>query len=235
MVRSQEEAAEIALGIFRETLVSGGRVFGFATGATPEKTYEALVASDLDFSQSIGINLDEYYGLPSSHPQSYAYFMEEKLYSKKPFRNTFIPDGTNTEGECERYDEVLARWPRNLQVLGIGVNGHIGFNEPRTGFETTTRLVELTRETIEANKRFFESAEDVPRQAYSMGIKSILEARKIVLMAFGERKAEAVKAMIDGPVTEEVPASVLQRHPDVTVIMDRAAASEWKKGWRGVS
>ncbi|MBG9985037.1 glucosamine-6-phosphate deaminase [Aerococcaceae bacterium DSM 111022] len=237
IVDSQEEAAQIALDIFRETLDDGGRVFGFATGSTPEKTYEALVKSDLDFSEAIGVNLDEYFGLPSSHPQSYAQFMKEHLYSKKEFQNAFIPNGMNKDvaSEIEKYDRILERNPRDLQLLGIGVNAHIGFNEPGTKFDTTTQLVELTDETINANKRFFESVEDVPTEAYSMGIKSIYDAKRIILMAFGENKASAIKAMIDGPVMEDVPASILQRHPNVTVILDQEAASEWQQPAEGAS
>ncbi|MBG9988406.1 glucosamine-6-phosphate deaminase [Aerococcaceae bacterium DSM 111176] len=229
IVNNQDEAGQIALEIFEETLDHGGRVFGFATGSTPETTYDAIVKSDLDFSKSIGINLDEYYGLPSTHPQSYAQFMREKLYAHKSFQNAFIPNGMNKnpESEKEKFDQILENYPRDLQLLGIGVNAHIGFNEPGTAFDTTTQLVDLTDETINANKRFFESIEDVPRQAYSMGIKSILDAKKIILMAFGKEKASAIKAMIDGPVTEDVPASILQQHPNVTVILDHEAASEW--------
>lgn len=226
--KNAEEAAETVETIFAETLKEGNEVFGLATGSTPETTYARLVDSDLDFSNATAINLDEYYGLESDHPQSYAYFMDEHLFSKKPFKHTYIPNGTadDAQAEIDHYNKLLAENPRDLQILGIGTNGHIGFNEPGTDFASKTQLVDLTDETIEANQRFFEKREDVPKKAFSMGIDSILDADHIVLMAFGENKADAVKAMIEGPVTEDLPASILQKHNNVTVILDEAAASK---------
>lgn len=222
-----KEASQKAYDVFKEALNNGSKVFGLATGSTPETLYDIMVQSDIDFTQSTSINLDEYYGLAGDHPQSYNYFMNEHLFNKKPFRANYLPDGKNTDSanEVERYNQIIADNPIDLQLLGIGGNGHIGFNEPGTDFNERTQLVDLAPETIEANKRFFESANDVPSKAYSMGIASILESKTILLLAFGEGKAEAVKGMVEGPVTNDLPASALQNHDNVIVIVDKAAAS----------
>lgn len=205
-------------------------VFGLATGSTPEPMYEEIRNSDLDFTNDVSINLDEYVGLESDHPQSYNYFMQNHLFSEKPFKKTYLPDGTKDPEEMTKeYDQIIEDNPIDIQVLGIGGNGHIGFNEPGTSFDVTTRKVELAPETIEANKRFFESEDDVPRYAYSMGIQSIMQSKKIILMAFGEAKADAINKAINGPVTEDLPASVLQNHDDVTVIVDEEAAKYLEK------
>ncbi|UPQ86080.1 glucosamine-6-phosphate deaminase [Ignavigranum ruoffiae] len=225
---SKEEASKAAFDLFKETIENNPQAtFGLATGSTPEPLYQLLRESDLDFSQATALNLDEYYGLSADHPQSYAYFMKEQLFDHKPFKETFIPQGdqANVEEETARYDQVLAEHPIDLQILGVGNNAHIGFNEPGSSFDATTRCVDLTDTTIQANKRFFDSAEDVPTKAYSMGIKSIMDAKKIILLAFGENKAQAVKDMIEGPVTTDVPASILQEHPQVAVFLDKEAAS----------
>lgn len=222
-----QEASQKAFEVFQEALANNAKVFGLATGSTPEALYEIMVNSDIDFTDSISVNLDEYYGLAGDHAQSYNYFMNEHLFNKKPFKANYLPDGTNTDSdaEVERYNKILAANPVDLQLLGIGGNGHIGFNEPGTDFNGHTQLVDLAPSTIEANKRFFASAEDVPSKAYSMGIASILESKQILLLAFGEGKAEAVKGMVEGPVTNELPASALQNHDNVIVIVDKAAAS----------
>lgn len=222
-----KEASQKAYEVFQESLNSGSKVFGLATGSTPEKLYDIMVQSDIDFTQATSINLDEYNGLAGDHPQSYYFFMNEHLFNEKPFKNNYLPNGMNTDAaaEVERYNQILADNPVDLQLLGIGGNGHIGFNEPGTDFNGLTQLVDLAPETIEANKRYFESASDVPSKAYSMGIASILESKQILLLAFGEGKAEAVKGMIEGPVTNNLPASALQNHDNVTVILDKAAAS----------
>lgn len=221
-----EEASQKAFEFFKEAIDDNAKVFGLATGSTPEKLYQLLRESDIDFSESVSINLDEYYGLPSNHPQSYHYFMQEQLFNDKAFQASYLPDGNNedVEAEIEHYDNLLNDYPIDLQILGIGTNGHIGFNEPGTSFDSQTQLVDLTNETIEANKRFFESADDVPRQAISMGIGSIMQAKEIILMAFGDNKAQAIKDTVQGPVTEAVPASILQKHPNVHLILDKKAA-----------
>ena len=153
--------------------------------------------------------------------------MDKHLFSKKPFKETFIPNGlaTDVEAELARYNALLDEHPIDLQILGIGQNAHIGFNEPGSSRETKTQLVDLTDSTIQANARFFDSVEDVPIQAFSMGLASIMQSKHILLLAFGESKAQAVKDMIEGPITEDVPASLLQEHPNVTVYLDSAAAS----------
>lgn len=229
-VENDVEGGKIAFEILKEEIKNGAKVLGLATGSTPETFYQEIVQSDLDLSDMTSINLDEYIGLDKDDDQSYHYFMNEKLFNKKPFKNNYLPNGKtdDLEKECERYDAVIADNPIDLQILGIGQNAHIGFNEPGTDFSATTHVVDLTDSTINANKRNFDSVEDVPTQAVSMGIGSIMQSKKIVLMAYGEDKAEAIKNMIEHEVTEDVPASILQNHENVTVIVDEAAASKLK-------
>ena len=218
-----DAASDKAFDFFVQALATGPKTFGLATGSTPEALYQRLVESDLDFSQSVSVNLDEYYGLSSDHPKSYHYFMHQHLFQHKPFKHSYLPDGDQTDSD---YNQVLADNPIDLQILGIGSNGHIGFNEPGAPFDGLTQLVDLTPSTIEANKRFFDRVEDVPTQAYSMGIASIMAAKKIILMAYGEKKADAIYGLVEGPVTPDLPASILQRHPDVTLLLDKAAAAK---------
>lgn len=225
------EAGKAAFEIIKQGMANGAKVLGLATGSTPVTMYQAMVASDVDFSQMTSVNLDEYVGMAPDNKQSYRYFMQSHLFDKKPFKETFVPNGLakDSDEETKRYNKVIADHPIDIQVLGIGRNGHIGFNEPGSPFDAETRKVPLTQSTIDANARFFTSEDDVPRYAYSMGIKSILKSKKILLLAFGENKADAVQKMVEGPVTNQVPASVLQNHPDVTVIVDKAAASKLSK------
>lgn len=227
-VKDQIEGGKVGAQVFADALANGAQVFGLATGSSPISIYDTITASDMDFSDKISVNLDEYKGIAGTHEQSYRYFMNEHFFSKKPFKESFVPDGLNSDGDAEaaRYDAILEKYPRDLQILGLGRNGHIGFNEPGTSFESTTHEVDLTESTIEANARFFTNKEEVPKQAYSMGIKSIMGAKQILVVAYGANKADAVKAMIDGPVSEDVPASVLQKHANVIVILDEAAASK---------
>ena len=227
-VKDANEGGKKAFEIIKDGMENGVKVLGLATGSTPETLYKEMTTSDLDFSDMTSVNLDEYVGLDGSDDQSYRYFMNDHLFNKKPFKETFVPNGKaeDLEAECKRYDEVIAEHPLDLQVLGIGRNGHIGFNEPGTPFDVTTHVVELTESTIEANKRYFDKVEDVPTHALSMGIGSIMQSKKILLMAFGTDKADAIKGMIDGEVTVDLPASVLQNHDDVTVIIDEDAASK---------
>lgn len=217
----------IKQGIAKENV----KVLGLATGSTPITLYNEMTASELDFSDVVAINLDEYIGLAGTDPQSYRQFMQENLFNAKPFKETHIPDGmaTDAEAECARYDQIIADNPIDIQILGIGTNGHIGFNEPGTPFDSQTRKVDLVEETIEANQRFFEKKEDVPTQAYSMGTASIMKAKKIILIAYGAAKADAIKGMIEGPVSEDCPASALQNHPNVYVIADEAALAKLTK------
>ncbi|MCC8168536.1 MAG: glucosamine-6-phosphate deaminase [Clostridiales bacterium] len=207
-------------------------VLGLATGSTPIGIYRQLIdwykKGDLDFSDVTTVNLDEYRGLSGENEQSYYYFMHNNLFDHVNInpQKTHLPDGTNpdAEAECARYEALIqSLGGADLQLLGIGNNGHIGFNEPAEAFETKTHCVDLQERTIEANKRFFDSVDKVPRQAYTMGIKTIMAARKILLVASGEGKADIMKKAFAGPVTPQVPASILQVHPDVTVIADEAA------------
>lgn len=210
-------------------------VLGLATGSTPEGMYKEVVSmynnGDLDFSEIKTANLDEYKGLTRDNNQSYYYFMNEHLFKHVNIKaeNTNIPDGTAEDGEAEgkRYDEVVKKLGGvDLQVLGIGNNGHIGFNEPDEYFAKGTHQVALAESTIQANARFFNSIDEVPKFAYSMGIQTIMLARKILLMASGNSKAEAIYNTICGPITPKVPASILQLHPDVIIIADEEALSK---------
>ena len=210
-------------------------VLGLATGSTPIGTYEQLVEwyhkGDLDFSKVTSVNLDEYRGLEKSNDQSYDYFMHEHLFDKVNIHpeNVNLPDGMaeDAEKECKRYEELIRSLGGvDLQLLGLGHNGHIGFNEPGAAFEKETHCVNLTERTIEANKRFFASADDVPKQAFTMGIKTIMQAKKILVIASGEDKAEILKEAFFGPVTPAVPASILQLHNNVIVVGDQAVLSK---------
>lgn len=210
-------------------------VLGLATGSTPIGIYRQLVQwhqqGDLDFSLVTTVNLDEYKGVSPDNPQSYHYFMSENLFQKVNIdrHRTFLPDGMEPDSEtaCQKYNEILhSVGAADLQLLGLGHNGHIGFNEPGTCFEKETHCITLSDRTIQANRRFFASEEEVPRQAYTMGIKSIFSARKILVVVAGEDKAEIVKTAFFGPITPQVPASILQLHADVILVADEAALSK---------
>ncbi|HCS73954.1 MAG TPA: glucosamine-6-phosphate deaminase [Clostridiales bacterium] len=210
-------------------------VLGLATGSTPIGMYRNLVksyrANEVSFSQVRTYNLDEYVGIPQDHPCSYYYFMQENLFKDIdiPAENVSLPNGNAEDlaAECKSYEErITAAGGIDLQVLGIGHNGHIGFNEPGTPFGSVTQLIDLTQSTIQANSRFFENEDQVPRQALSMGIKTIMQARKILLFAKGGEKAEIMKKALQGPVTPEVPASILQLHPNLFVFVDKAAGAK---------
>lgn len=226
-VKNQLEGAKIGFDLLKEAMDNGAKTLGLATGSTPVEFYNQIVKSNLDFSDMTSVNLDEYVGLDGSDEQSYRYFMSKHLFNEKPFKENFLPNGkaVDLEAETKAYDQIIAEHPIDFQILGIGQNGHIGFNEPGTSFEETTHVVDLQESTIKANARFFENEEDVPRQAISMGIASIMAAKSIVLMAYGESKAEAIKGMVEGEITEDMPASILQKHADVVVIADEAAAA----------
>lgn len=207
---------------------------GLATGSSPVGTYEQLIErfkdGDLDFSRITSVNLDEYKGLAPDNDQSYRYFMNTNLFNHVNIdkAHTFVPDGLEPDAEkaCREYDEIIENVGGiDLQLLGLGHNGHIGFNEPADSFSKGTNCVDLTESTIEANKRFFESEADVPRQAYTMGIRTIMLAKKILVVVSGKDKAEILKKVVCGPVTPKVPASVLQLHPDVTIVADSEACS----------
>lgn len=228
VAKNNDVAGKKAFELIKDAMDNGAKVLGLATGSTPVPMYKYMVNSDVDFSKMTSVNLDEYVGCAPDNPQSYRHFMQVNLFDKKPFANTYVPDGLakDPEAETKRYNKVIADNPIDLQILGLGRNGHIGFNEPGSPFDAETRKVPLTESTIEANARFFDNENDVPKFAYSMGIGSILKSKNIVLMAFGKEKADAVKGMIEGPVTTDCPASVLQQKDDVTIILDTDAASE---------
>ena len=230
------EMSRKAAGIISaQVIMKPDCVLGLATGSSPAGTYEKLVEwynqGDLDFSKVTTVNLDEYKGLPRDNDQSYYYFMNHHLFSKVNIdkNKTFLPDGTEPDSEtaCRKYNEIIhATGGVDLQLLGIGHNGHIGFNEPGDIFEKETHCITLSERTIQANTRFFASEKDVPRQAYTMGIQTILSARRILLLVSGEEKADIVKTAFFGPVTPKVPASILQFHKDVILVADEAALSQ---------
>ncbi|WP_378952666.1 glucosamine-6-phosphate deaminase [Pelosinus sp. sgz500959] len=225
-----QRAARIVAG---QIYLKPNSVLGLATGSTPISMYKDLIRVHkevgLDFSEVITFNLDEYLGLPISDEQSYYYYMFQNFFNHVNIKkeNIYIPNGImdDVELECKNYDDkIQKKGGIDLQVLGIGTNGHIGFNEPDIKFEATTHKVKLDDETINANARFFSTIEEVPRFAISMGIKTIMHAKKIILLASGENKAEVIfRALFEG-ITPEVPASILQLHQDVTVIVEENAA-----------
>ncbi|WZL79398.1 glucosamine-6-phosphate deaminase [Eubacteriales bacterium mix99] len=235
-----EEACDekAALEIVNQVKSKPDTILGLATGSTPIGMYQRLVKKyqdgEIHFDHVRTFNLDEYVGLPKDHPCSYYYFMQKHLFKAVDLdpEASSLPDGTaaDPEEECMNYEKKLeAAGGIDLQVLGIGRNGHIGFNEPGTPFNAVTHVVPLTQSTIDANARFFDNADQVPRRALSMGIKTIMHARKILLIAKGEDKADAVQKALQGPITPNVPASILQLHPNITVIVDHAAAGKLKK------
>lgn len=213
-------------------------VLGLATGRTMESVYERLVQlhceSELDFSRCRTFNLDEYVGLPADHPNSYRHYMGRHLFSRVniDWRNTHLPDGTaaDLEAECEKYERLIARSGGiDLQLLGIGGNGHMGFNEPLSAFRSRTRVKALSPATLEQNAPQFPDADDMPRRAITMGIGTILEARRCVLLATGADKAEVIARAVEGPMSAMVSASALQLHPRCAVVLDKAAAGKLKQ------
>ena len=210
-------------------------VLGLATGSTPKGMYKQLVEwhkkGDLDFSQARSVNLDEYVGLEPTHDQSYRYFMQQNLFDHINIvpANTNVPNGLakDAAAECQRYDQIIQDMGGiDLQVLGLGHNGHIGFNEPGGSFIKETHVVDLTQSTIDANARFFASADDVPRQALTMGVGCIMAARRVLVVASGADKADAVYNVVCGPIAPSCPGSILQLHKDVVLVADEAALSK---------
>lgn len=223
----QDMSRKTANIITAQVILHPNSVLGLATGSSPIGTYEQLVEyynnGDVDFSSVSTVNLDEYYGLDGDNEQSYHYFMNHHLFSKINLKTekTNVPNGKakDINEECKRYDNLIASLGGiDLQLLGIGHNGHIGFNEPSVAFEKTTHCVELSETTIQANKRFFNDITEVPTRAITMGIQTIMQARKIVLIASGKDKEEILEKALFGPITPLVPASILQLHPDLTVV-----------------
>lgn len=233
----EEMSRKAANLISAQILLKPDCVLGLATGSTPIGIYDQLVEwnkkGDLDFSTVKTVNLDEYKGLTRDNEQSYYYFMHHHLFDRVNIdeENTHVPNGKveNGDEECLRYEALIESMGGvDLQLLGLGRNGHIGFNEPAADFPKITHCVDLTESTIEANKRFFASADEVPRQAYTMGIGTIMKADKILVVANGEDKADVVAAMVQGKINPEVPASILQLHNNVTLVADEAALSKLK-------
>jgi glucosamine-6-phosphate deaminase len=223
------QAAERYVGLLK---AKPNAVLGFATGSTPLQLYAELVRryqkGDVSFRDATTFNLDEYVGLDGTNPESYRYFMNRNLFEQIdiPMANTHVPSGVDcSDTSAAAYDDAIqAAGGIDLQLLGIGRNGHIGFNEPGTPFGSITHIVELSRSTREANARFFSSVDEVPSKAVSMGIKTVMNARSILFFAQGEAKAQVVHDALCGPVTEKIPASVLQLHPDVELYLDFDAA-----------
>ena len=231
-VDTPEKVAEMAAQRYVELLKEKpNAILGGATGSTPLLLYAELArlnkAGEVSFAQAKSFNLDEYVGLDGDHDQSYRYFMDKNLFEHIDIdmAKTRVPSGINTEIAAEYDKEIEAAGGIDMQLLGIGNNGHIGFNEPGTPFGSITHVVELTESTREANARFFESIDEVPTHAVTMGIKTVMNAKKVILIATGKAKAPIVKEFIQGPVTEDVPASVLQLHPNVEIFLDHEAAS----------
>lgn len=232
-VKNYDEMSEKAFEIVKETVVSKPEaVLGLATGSTPLGLYACMIKDHREAGTSYArvstVNLDEYAGLDKNHNQSYAYFMRTNLFDGLDIdqRNTNIEDGTaaDAEAECRRYNELLGKLTPDLQILGIGSNGHIAFNEPGTPFDSGVHVVNLTESTIKDNSRLFERIEDVPRKAFTMGLSNIMAAKKIVILASGANKQKAVYGLVNGEVTESLPASILQKHADCILICDEDAA-----------
>lgn len=229
--RLSEEAAKFLIETVKHNPYA---VLGLATGTTPLGLYKRLIADHKENGTSYkhirAVNLDEYKGLPKDHPQSYAYFMRKNLFDHIDIdlNNTYIENGMaeDDQAECKRYDEILEKYPRDIQLLGLGSNGHIAFNEPNTPFDSMTHVVTLAESTVKDNARLFSDISEVPKKAYTMGLKSIMQAKKIIVLANGLNKAEIVARLMYGSPSEELPASILYNHKDCTVILDEDAASK---------
>lgn len=237
-VKNKEEISKKAFEIMHELVTSNPKaVLGLATGSSPVGLYELMIRDHKEngtsYKDVTTFNLDEYVGLPKNHPESYYSFMHRNLFDGLDVKeeNIHIPSSEgDLEERCDEYNEALSKQTIDLQILGIGSNGHIGFNEPDTPFDSVTHIVDLKESTIKDNARFFDDdISKVPTQAITMGISNVMAAKKIILIANGENKANAIRATVMGPVDEKVPASVLQNHPDVVIIIDEEAGSSLYK------
>lgn len=226
-----EGLSQKAFEVMEEVVKQGKVTLGLATGSSPVGLYKRLVEAHkegLSFKDVQSFNLDEYVGLSKDHDQSYYHFMFEHLFKHVDFNldNVHLPKGEGSlEEVAAEYESMLSQNPQDLQLLGIGSNGHIGFNEPGTSFDSTVHVIRLKEETRQDNARFFNSIDEVPHFAITMGIKDILRAKKILLVASGKNKAMAIKEMLEGKIREEVPCTILQNHPNVVVVLDKEAAS----------
>ena len=216
--------------ISAQIILKPDSVLGLATGSSPIGIYDQLTKwyekGDLDFAKVRSVNLDEYVGLDENHPQSYRYFMQKNLFDRVNIKreNTYVPNGVaeNYDEECRRFDDIIRKLGGiDIQLLGIGLDGHVGFNEPSDRFEKSTHVVTLQPSTIKANSRFFESENDVPKQAITLGLGAIMKAKKIILVAAGEAKRDILDKALNGPINPTIPASILQLHPDLTVIFSK--------------
>lgn len=235
-VKNYEEMSKTAARIVIDEVKSNpNTILGLATGGTPEGMYKEIVSdhksSGTSFENITSFNLDEYVGLSGDNEASYRHYMDTHLFNHVNINkeNTYVPFGVSEDLnlDCLNYEDRMKELgPINLQVLGIGGNGHIGFNEPGTSFDSTTHVVDLDQSTIEANARYFDSLDEVPKQAVSMGISTIMRSEKIILLASGESKLDAITALLKGEVSENLPASVLRKHPNVTIIVDESASPE---------
>ncbi|MGG0669545.1 glucosamine-6-phosphate deaminase [Lederbergia citrisecunda] len=222
-VESPEKGAERFFELIKEELEHNRlHVLGLATGSTMIPVYKKLTESELDFSDVTTFNLDEYVGLPASSPNSYAYFMNDHLFNKKAFKETNIPDGmaADLEEECKRYEQALQDAKLDIQLLGVGENGHIAFNEPGTPKDSVTHVATLTESTLGVNSQYFENDEKIPNTALTMGIASIMSAKKLVLLAFGEKKRPAITKVLEGKIDPDWTITYLLEHDDVTIITD---------------
>ncbi len=231
--KDSNEVAKKAYEVMKDVVVNKpNAVLGLATGSSPIGLYHEMIedykAGNVSYKNVSSFNLDEYVGIAKDHPESYETFMHKQLFDHIDINptNTHLPYG-DSQADCDAYEKAMSDVAVDIQVLGIGRNGHIGFNEPGTSFDSLTHIVDLQEKTIEDNARFFDGNMDlVPKKAITMGIATIMKAKKILLVATGEGKAEAVAAMKNGPITEDMPASILQKHDDCVVFVDEAAASK---------
>lgn len=228
----------VACELFKQMDYSPDSKLGLATGGTMTDVYQSLVTllkkNQIDVSQVTTFNLDEYVGLEPEHEQSYHYYMDDILFNQYPYFNRqriHIPNGdaVDFEQEARRYNQLIeSEGPIDIQLLGIGENGHIGFNEPGTSLESETHVVNLTESTIKANSRYFNDESEVPKQAISMGLQSIIKAKRIILLAFGEKKKQAINDLLNQPVSKDIPSTILKTHPNVEIYVDDAAAPDLK-------
>lgn len=222
-VKNSEEAAEALFKLIKEELANNRlHVIGLATGDTMTPVYKKWVNSNLNFENVTTFNLDEYVGISADSPNSYASFMHEHLFSQKKFKaiNLLNGEAADVDEECAAYEALLEKHPLDIQLLGVGENGHIAFNEPGTSVDSVTHVAQLTESTLSVNSRFFDNDEEIPSTALTMGIKSIMRAKKVVMVAFGEKKRKAIETLLEGKVTPEWPITKLLHHDDLVVITD---------------